>query len=151
LLERRHGAVMRVKAGTLPDFYARVAQTLRTRGWMSLLLGFLALVCIPVAALILVFTLIGVPLALLAIALCLALLLVGYVSAGIGIGAWALAKLKADRTEAKWWRIGAAVLGVLAISLLGRLPYLGGLVVLGALLIGLGALLLQVRTGAAAG
>ena len=140
---------MRVKAGTLPDFYARVAQTLRTRGWMSLLLGFLALVCIPVAALILVFTLIGVPLALLAIALCLALLLVGYVSAGIG--AWALAKLKADRTEAKWWRIGAAVLGVLAISLLGRLPYLGGLVVLGALLIGLGALLLQVRTGAAAG
>ena len=111
---------MRVKAGTLPDFYARVAQTLRTRGWMSLLLGFLALVCIPVAALILVFTLIGVPLALLAIALCLALLLVGYVSAGIGIGAWALAKLKADRTEAKWWRIGAAVLGVLAISLLGH-------------------------------
>jgi hypothetical protein len=118
---------------------------------MSLLLGFIALACIPVAALILMFTLIGVPLALLVIALYLALLLVGYVSTGIGLGAWALAKLKSDRAEAKWWRIGAAVLGVLAISLLGRLPYVGVLVVLAGLLIGLGAVLLQVRTRAAAG
>jgi len=132
--------------GALPGFYARVAETLSARGWMSLLLGFIALVCIPVAALILMFTLIGVPLALLLIALYLALLLVGYVSTGIGLGAWALARIRSDRTEAKWWRIGFAVLGVLAISLLGRLPYVGGLVVFAGLLIGLGALLLQVRT-----
>jgi len=137
--------------GAFPGFYARVAETLRARGWMSLLLGFVALVCIPVAALILMFTLIGVPLALLAIALFPALLLVGYVSTGIGLGGWALASLKADRAEAKWMRVGAAVLGVLAISLLGRLPYVGGFVVFAALLIGLGAVLLQVRTRAAAG
>lgn len=139
-----------VLGGAFPAFYARVGQTLRTRGWLSLLLGFVALVCIPVAALILMFTLIGVPLALLTIALYLALLLIGYVSTGVGLGAWALAKLKADRAEAQWWRIGAAVLGVLALSLLGRLPYVGGFVVFGALLIGLGALLLQVRMRAAA-
>jgi cytoskeletal protein CcmA (bactofilin family) len=137
--------------GAFPSFYARVAETLRARGLTSLLLGFIALVCIPVAALIMMFTLIGVPLALLAIALYLALLLVGYVSTGIGLGAWALAKLEADRAEAKWRRMGAAVLGVLVISLLGRLPYVGGLVVFAALLIGLGALLLQARTTAAAG
>ena len=89
------------------------------------------------------------PLALLAIALYLALLLVGYVSTGIGIGTWTLARLKSYRTEAKWWRIGSAVLGVLAISLLGRLPYVGVFVVFGGLLIGLGALLLQLRTRAA--
>lgn len=140
-----------VLVGAFPGFYARLSQTLHTRVWMSLLLGFVALVCIPVAALILMFTLIGVPLALLAIALYLALLLIGYVSTGIGLGAWALAKLKADRIEARWWRVGVAVLGVLVISLLGRLPYVGGFVVLGALLIGLGALLLQVRMRAAAG
>jgi len=132
--------------GTFPGFYARLAETLRVRGWMSLLMGFVALVCIPVAALILMFTLIGVPLALLVIALYFALLLVGYVSTGIGLGAWALARLKADRAEAQWWRIGAAVLGVFAISLLGRLPYVGWLVVFAGLLIGLGAVLLQVRT-----
>jgi|GEM_PF-1978396 len=41
------------------------------------------------------------------------------------------------------------MLGMLAISLLGRLPYVGGLVLLIALLTGLGALLLQVRRGIA--
>jgi cytoskeletal protein CcmA (bactofilin family) len=137
--------------GVFPRFYARLAETLRVRSWMSLLLGFVALVCIPVAALILMFTLIGVPLALLAIALFPALLLVGYVSTGIGLGGWALASLKADRAETMWMRVGAAVLGVLAISLLGRLPYVGGFVVFAALLIGLGAVLLQLRSEAATG
>jgi cytoskeletal protein CcmA (bactofilin family) len=137
-------------AGALPGFYARVAETLRVRGWMSLLLGFIALVCIPAAALILMFTLIGSPLALLLIALYLALLLVGYVSTGIGLGVWALARLKPDRSGATGWRVGAAVFGVFAISLLGRLPYVGWLVVLAGLLIGLGAVLLQVRIKAAA-
>jgi cytoskeletal protein CcmA (bactofilin family) len=131
----------------LPDFYARVAQTLRSRTAMSLLLGFVAMVCIPAAALILLFTIIGVPLALTTVALYLALLLVGYVSAGIGVGEWLLTRIKPDRASAKWWRIGAAVLGMLAISLLGRLPYVGGFAVLIALLLGLGALMLQVRHG----
>ncbi len=138
-------------AGALPGFSAGVAQALDTRVWMSLLLGFVALVCVPVATLILALTLIGLPLALLALASYLALLLLGYVSAGIGLGSWALARLKSDRAEARWWRIGAAALGVLAISLLGRVPYLGALVMIGALLAGLGALLFQVQAKAAIG
>lgn len=138
-------------AGAFPGFFSKVAETLRTRGWMSLLAGFVALVCIPVAALITMFTLIGVPLALLAIALYLVLLPVGYVSTGIGLGAWALGRFKADRTEAQWWRIGAAVLGVFGISLLGRVPFVGGFVIFAALLIGLGALLLQMKSRFAAG
>jgi hypothetical protein len=133
-----------------PDFYAAVAQTLRSRVGMSALLGFIALICIPVAALILLFTIIGVPLALMTVALYLALLLVGYVSAGIGLGEWALSRFKSDRAGARWWRIGAAVLGMLAVSLLGRLPYAGGLVILIALLTGLGALVLQIRHGTTA-
>ena len=96
------------------------------------------------------FTLIGVPLALLVVALYLALLLVRYVSAGIGLGAWALARLKFDRAEAKWWRIGAAVLGVFAIPLLGRLANAGVPVFIAGLLIGLGAVPLQLRTRASA-
>lgn len=138
-----------VLVSVFPGFFARLAQTLRTHGWTSLLLGFIALVCIPVAALILMFTLIGIPLALLSISLYLALLLIGYVSVGVCIGSWALAKLRSDRTDAKWWRIGFAVLGMLTISLLGRLPYVGMFVVFGGLLIGLGAMLLQVRTRSA--
>jgi len=129
----------------LPAFYARVSESLRTRAGMSLLLGFVAMVCIPVAALILLFTIIGVPLALMTVALYLALLLIGYVSTGIGIGDWALTRFAPGHGARHAWRICAAAVGMLAISLLGRLPYVGGFVVLVALLIGLGALALQVR------
>lgn len=140
-----------VLVGVFPGFYAGVVQTLRARSGLSLLLGFIALVCIPFVALISMITLIGVPLALLVIALYLALLLVGYVSTGICLGAWILARLKSDRVDARLWRIGAAVLGVFTVSLLGRLPYVGVLAVFGSLLLGLGAVLLQARTRTAAG
>ena len=134
-----------VLVAALPAFYSRVSDTLRTRAGMSLLAGFITLVCIPVAALILLITLIGVPLALMAVALYLALLLVGYASTGIGVGDWALARFLPSRSAQRAWRVAAAVLGMLALSLAGRLPYLGGPVVFIALLIGLGALVLQVR------
>jgi cytoskeletal protein CcmA (bactofilin family) len=139
-----------ILAAALPGFYARVSETLRTRAGKSLLLGFVTLVCIPAAALILLFTIIGVPLALITVALYLALLLIGYVSTGIGIGAWALTRFLPGRGAQHAWRIGSAVVGMLVISLLGRLPYVGGFVVLVALLIGLGALALQVRRPATA-
>lgn len=142
--------VAAVLVAALPDFYRRVADTLRTRPAMSLLLGFIALVCIPIAALILLFTIIGAPLALAAVALYLALLLVGYVSTGIGVGEWALRSFAQARTAQRVWRIGAAVLGVLVVSMLGRLPYVGTVVVFLALLIGLGALVLQARKTPAA-
>ncbi len=64
-----------VLVAALPAFQSRVSDTLRTRVGLSLLLGFVALVCIPVAALVLMITIIGLPLALMTVALYLALLL----------------------------------------------------------------------------
>ncbi len=133
-----------VLVAALPAFSARVSAALRSRSGFSLLIGFVALVCIPAAALILLFTIIGLPLALLTIALYLALLLIGYVCVGIGAGDWALARLAPARASQLGWRIVAAVLGMLVLTLLARIPYLGGFVVLIALLLGLGALALQV-------
>jgi hypothetical protein len=57
---------------------------------MSMLLGFVFLVCMPMGALILFITLVGIPIGLFALALCSALLPVADVSAGIGLGDWAL-------------------------------------------------------------
>jgi hypothetical protein len=68
---------------------------------------------------------------------------VGYVSAGIGIGQAVLQRLQASRATRTAWRALAAVLGVLAVSLLGRVPWIGGFVVFAAMLLGIGALLLQ--------
>lgn len=127
----------------VPRIQASIGATLRGRWALSLLIGFIALVCIPAAAMIAIFTVVGVPLALGGMALYLALLLLGYVCAGIALGGWALQRLQPARAAQTGWRVAAAVLGMLAISLLGRLPWLGGLVVLAALLLGVGALLLQ--------
>ena len=79
-----------VLLAALPRFYDRVALTLRTRPGESLLSGFVVLVCTPVAALILLITIIDLPMGLLTIALYLALLPVGYVSTGIALGDWTL-------------------------------------------------------------
>ena len=131
--------------GVLPAFTARAGRTLHTRVGMSLLIGFIALVCIPVAGLILLITLIGIPLALLAFGLYFMLLIVGYVMTGIGIGDWVLGRYRAAVAARTGWRIGAAVLAVLAIALLARIPFVGGVFTFAALIAGVGALVIQAR------
>ena len=129
-----------------PNFYLSVATTLRSRVGISLLVGLVSLVCIPVAALMFLITLIGVPLGLLTLMLYLPLLMVGYVSAGISLGVWAVKRIKSDHANAVVWYVGGAVLGVLTISLLARIPWVGTWVVLVALLAGIGALMVQLWT-----
>jgi hypothetical protein len=132
-----------VLASLLPALYERVGATVRSSWAWSLLAGFTVLAAAPIAALILLFTLIGAPLALCGMALYLTLLVAGYASAGIAIGQLALARFAPMRSARAGWRVGAAALGMLAISVLGRVPAVGGMLVLAALLIGIGALVLQ--------
>ena len=129
----------------LPAFTARVAATLHTRVGMSLLIGFVALVCIPVAAILLLFTLIGIPLALLALVLYFALLMGGYAMTGIGIGDWLLGRYRVADAARAGWRIGAAALAMLAIALLARVPWIGAWVSFIVLIAGLGAVVMQAR------
>lgn len=134
-----------VLIAVMPGFHASVSRSLRERFGLSVLLGFVLLVCTPVAALLAFVTLIGIPLGLLATALYLALLPVGYVSAGIGLGDLGLRHLKPDSAGTLWWRIAAAALALLLLALAGWIPWLGWVVAFAALLAGLGALLLQTR------
>lgn len=127
----------------LPNIFSGVANTLRAHPGKSLLVGFIALVCVPVAALLFLITIIGVPLGLLTLLAYFILLIVGYVSTGISIGDWALKRAKSEASSSMLWRIFSAILGVLIVSLLARIPWLGGWVMLSALLIGLGALTSQ--------
>jgi hypothetical protein len=133
-----------VLAAALPGFYAGVAETLRARSGISLLLGFAAFICLPVAALIFFITLIGIPLGLLIILLYPVLLVVGYVSTGISIGALLLQRYRREQAASRMWRLGATLLGVLGVALLARLPWIGGWIVFLAMLAGLGALALQI-------
>ncbi len=144
-------AIAALLVAALPVTTQRVADALRTSlGW-SLLWGFIALVCIPVAALILLVSIVGIPLALLLLLLYFALLLVGYVGSAIALGQWALARFKADVAARTGWRIGAAMVAVLLLALLGSVPFVGAIVAFIAMLAGIGgiALLLAPRTAAA--
>jgi hypothetical protein len=110
-----------------------------------LLIGFAALVCIPVAVLILFVTLIGIPLAVLTLALYLALLPLAYVMGGIGIGDYVLGRFRTTDAARAGWRVGAAALAVLVLALLARVPILGVVAAFVVLVAGVGALAIQAR------
>jgi cytoskeletal protein CcmA (bactofilin family) len=144
-------AMAAVLVAALPGIFAPVAEAARTRFGWSLLVGFLALVAVPAAIVVLLVTVIGIPLALLALLGYFALLLLGYVAAGIALGDASLNRWLAARAAHKGWRALFAALGVLAIGLLALIPWLGGLIAFLALLAGMGALLLQLKPRAAKG
>jgi hypothetical protein len=82
-------------------------------------------------------------LALLSIAAYFALLLVGYIAAAAAIGDLLLKWLRHKTAETAGWRIVAAICGIIIIALLGLIPFLGGLIVFVALIMGIGAVGLQ--------
>jgi hypothetical protein len=63
---------------------------------------------------------------------------VGYVCLSVVIGGLMLERFKADVVGVAAWRAGAAVLAMLAIVLLARIPFVGGLVLFAALVVGVG-------------
>jgi cytoskeletal protein CcmA (bactofilin family) len=128
-----------------PGVSARSSQALRERTGFSLLLGFVWLVCVPVLAVLMLLTVIGIPLALFVAAAYLAVLPLAYVSAAVGLGDWALTRWQAARASALGWRVGAAALALALLNALGHVPWLGALLAFAVLLAGLGALLLLWR------
>lgn len=134
-----------VLVAAFPDVALRVARTARQRLGLSLLLGFAGLVVIPSAAAVIALTAVGAPLALLAGLLYLGLLLVGYVAAGIALGDAVLSRWGAAHAQWMGRRAGAAAVAILLIALLAYVPIAGVLITLFALLVGMGAILLQFR------
>jgi len=140
-----------VLVAALPGASTRVLEAARTRPGWSLLAGFIALVTVPVAVIVLLATVIGIPLALLVLIDYFALLLVGYVAGGAALGDAALRRWLGARAGQSGWRALFAALGVLAIGLLALVPWLGGLIAFLALLAGMGALLLPLKALAGRG
>ena len=132
-------------AGVFPAGSRRMGEQLRGDPGIGLLLGFIALVCVPIAAVILAVTIIGIPLALAVLLLYFLMLIVGYAAVGVMLGDAALGKLRSRDAARVGWRVGAAMSAMLALALLTRIPFVGGLVTFAALLAGLGAIVLVVR------
>jgi hypothetical protein len=115
-----------------------MASELRERPWITPLVGLLAFTSIPVAAVLVMITVIGIPLGLLALFGYAALLLVGYVWVAVVVGGMLLERVKPETVTSTAWHVGAAVLAMLVLALLVRVPFLGGLVKFSALVIGVG-------------
>lgn len=130
--------------GLFPGFAARAATAIRTTPLPSLGLGFALLFCVPVVGVMLLLTIVGIPLALLLIPLYLLLLLLGWINAGAFLGHQAFAALgREGPQEPPAVRFLALLAGLVVLWLLRQVPYVGGLVGFLALLLGIGALAVE--------
>lgn len=124
-----------------PGLAQRAQTQLQTAPGPSLAFGALTLLGVPVAALLLMLTIIGAPLALALIAAYALALLAGFL---VVAGTLAERLLQVvDRQASPRTRLGALALALLLLLLAGFLPVVGWLVALVALMAGTGALVRQ--------
>lgn len=126
-----------------PAYSARAADWIGQAPLRSLGLGFVVLVCLPILVVLLLVTIVGIPLALIVLALYLLLLFLGWVTAALFVGRKGLELLRGAEPASAGWRLGALLAAVVALWLVGKVPYVGGWITFIALLLGIGALVWQ--------
>ena len=127
-----------------PGVSARAADLLGREPLKSIGLGLAILICTPFVGLSLVLTIVGIPLALLLIPLYLLLVFLGWVVVAVFIGDKGLSLIHGSQPPSTAWRLFALFLALIALWLITRIPFFGGLFGLVALLSGIGALVWQV-------
>jgi predicted anti-sigma-YlaC factor YlaD len=117
-----------------PGFFRATTQAVGS-GWLSLGLGVGVLAGVPVAIVVTAITLIGIPLSLMLFAAYLTAIYLAKVWVGAFLGRILLKPSGATKGD---WLLGLLV-GLLLLTIIGFIPYLGGLVHLGVVCLGLGA------------
>ena len=140
------GAIMIL---AFPDFSAAAALTVRSDAWKSLGLGFALLLCVPVGAVLLMITVVGVPLGMLLLFFYPVMLLLGYLTGALFLGdrvaTW-IAKRRGVVVK-PGWRYIALALALVALLLVSKIPFAGIVVLFLVLLVGLGAFWLRAYRG----
>src|SRR6202163_2218109 len=117
-----------------PGFFQATTQLVGS-GWLSLGLGVGVLAGVPVAIVVIAITLVGFPLSLMLLTLYLAAIYLAKVWVGAFLGRILLKPSGVTKGD---WLLGLLV-GLLILTIAGFIPYLGGLVRLGVVCLGLGA------------
>lgn len=121
-----------------PSFLKSVASEVEKHPWSSLGLGFLLVAVGPVAVILLLVTILGIPLCLIALALYIFLIYAGKIFVAFWIG---------EKIIFLIWKVsepniyGSVALGLLIIAVLGLIPVVGWLAVFVTTLVGIGGLL----------
>jgi cytoskeletal protein CcmA (bactofilin family) len=118
-----------------PGFFEACTQAVGS-GWRSLGLGIGVLAGVPLAIIVVAITLVGLPLSLMLFAVYLAALYLAKIWVGAFLGRVLLKPSSATKGD---WMLGLLV-GLLILTIVGFIPYLGGLVRFGMICLGLGAL-----------
>jgi hypothetical protein len=127
-----------------PVFSMRAADTVKTSPWAALGIGFAALVGVPVLAIFLFVTILGIPLGIIVLILYPLLLLMGYVVGVLFIAKRAQSAIRKDAPDSFATTIGFFALALLLVLLLGKLPVVGSLVTFIITITGIGASLIEV-------
>lgn len=128
-------------------FLRRSIAVLELRPVPAMAAGLLVLFGMPALGVLLAITLAGLPLALLLVLAYAAMLVVAYVIGALFLGDRLLGWLRRGRPADTAWRLLALVLVLLALALLASVPWLGKLLRLVVLLLGLGSIVLAQRAG----
>jgi hypothetical protein len=121
-----------------PGFFRATTQAVGS-GWTGLGLGIGVLAGAPVAMIVIAITLVGFPISLMLLVVYLTALYLAKIWVGAFLG-WLLLK-PAGGTKGDW--VLGLLVGLLIITIVGYIPYLGGLVRLGVVCLGLGAFAAQ--------
>ena len=117
-----------------PGFFQATTQRVGS-GWRSLGLGVGVLAGVPVAMVVAAITLVGIPVSLMLFAVYLAAIYLAKIWVGAFLGRILLKPSGATKRD---WLLGLLV-GLLILTIIGFIPYLGGLVRMGVVCLGLGA------------
>jgi len=117
-----------------PGFFQASTEAVGS-GWRSLGLGIAVLAGAPVVMIVIAITLVGLPLSLMLLALYLAAIYLAKIWVGAFLGRVLLKPATATKAD---WLLGLLV-GLLIITVVRFIPYLGGLVHFGVICLGLGA------------
>ena len=131
------GAVLQF---AVPNLLNVAVATVDETPWATLGLGFALLVATPMAAAVLCLTVIGIPLPLVSLAVYAVLMGLALVTAAYWIGERMRGLFRRGSTDpGSWGRVLWTTTGIVALSIVGVIPFLGMLVLLFAMLFGLGA------------
>jgi len=120
--------------------FVRGAKNAVTRSFLkSLGLGFICMICIPIAVVILFFTVIGIPISIIATFVFLILFYLSKIFVGTALGEKILTGFKKDKEAPLGWSL---IVGLIIISVLTWIPFFGWLIYLVVVFIGFGAGLL---------
>ncbi len=126
-----------------PRFTASSLQTVRASPLGSLGLGTAIFFSVPPVILLLVISIIGIPIALVLAGVYAAALLSGFLIAAFFVGERVIRLARRGAVGGYWARVGTLAIALIVMWLVRHIPYAGGFVILLALLVGLGAMVLQ--------